>query len=1202
MASGTGSVWALDIGNSALKALRLTDTDQGVEVTSFECISYGKILSGSGVKPTEREELIAFAVRQFVKSNNIGKDDVVVSVPGQNSFARFVKLPPFDKKQIPEMVKYEAAQQIPFDMNDVQWDWQLMTEPDDPEAKVGLFAIKTDIVTSELEYFSRENLQVSCVQMVPMALYNYLVYDRPELTQSDSKATIVLNIGAENSDLIVCTKSLVWQRSIPMGGNAFTRAIADAFKLNFAKAEKLKRTAAMSKYARQIFQAMKPVFTDFAAEVQRSLGFYSSSNPNTSFTKVVALGGGIKMRGLLKYLQQTLQIPVESPDLFKKLKVDSDDQAKFHENINDFAVVYGLGLQGLGMARIESNLLPTKVARQMNWKNKTKFFVLAACMLFAVSVAALLRANLDRVSYNGNSSQRNKVANLIRDVEKAKSQVQMEQEKVIEAKLALDNQFATFSYRDVIPKLHETIIGALPNAKNNPLQKGLYEAFASKDVDSILSVPRKRRKQLLVTSFTSDFVADVEIASFGSGKIAKKSTGSGGYTEMEYAQPGGARDRDRGRSRGRDEEEEMLEVEEELGGAGFVVTITGYCPYGNINELLDPAGVEDIPGKWGFITRLMHLDEIVDGNSPFALFGKTDPQHFSVSTGVVTLNSKSTKMPKNIGVLKKENIAAVGKRKSKAVSVLVDPMTGEVMSQQVKLNEDGQPVYDRRGKVVYEVQDRWFIFKAKFVWKDSPTADLGFEDEQEDRGGAGGRRPLGRGAFGGGAIRASRSGTEYMKKNVKLDMTQIKEALQKLSFLKSYSFLLLPVLIVIGAILVYIPTPIMNGRLQQKIQKESLAKGNSLARMGDEVVSKDQWIQEQKLSDAYLLDVEKASELALEAGQREQISYNIFPAPKDSSVTIFKQFGQTFQNKLESFVKSASGGDRPSDIELGLSGGRGGSKSSVKISDKVRNALCLKRAQAISFYASVYDMMFYNYWSVNDNNMGQGQGSYFEYTGVDSAVESCWYTQVGYWIIEDVIATIKAVNGSSSSVYSSAVKRLLDFNFGLGDGSQSSSAKALPEYAISSDGTDDYRRGSQDAGPVTLTGRSSNAEVDMVYFNMSLAIDSASMMEFMKELCSAKKHSFIGFDGQSAKHNYKHNQITILDADFEVINRDAAAHKYYRYGDAAVVELVLSCEYVFSKKGYFDIKPVTIKTLLNEELETFEDEELENENIVDEEE
>ena len=428
-----------------------------------------------------------------------------------------------------------------------------------------------------------------------------------------------------------------------------------------------------------------------------------------------------------------------------------------------------------------------------------------------------------------------------------------------------------------------------------------------------------------------------------------------------------------------------------------------------------------------------------------------------------------------------------------------------------------------------------------------------------------------------------------MKKNVKLDMTQIKEALQKLSFLKTYSFLLPSVIIIIVAILVYLPTPMMNRNLQQKIQKESIVKGNSLANLGKEIVSKDQYIEEKKLSDAYLLDVEQASELALQAGQRELLSYNMFPAPKDTSVTIFKQFGQTFQTKLEDLVKAAGGGDRPTDNELGLSTGSDGTTaagSTGQISDKISSALCLKRAQAISFYVSVYDLMFYNYWSGNNSNTGLKQGNVFDYSGVEPAVEACWYTQIGYWIIEDVIATIKAVNsGSSNGVYTSAVKRLIDFNFGLtGDSQSISGAKVLPEYVISSQ--DSYGGTSQNAGPVTLTGHSSKDGIDVVYFNMSLAIDSEKMMEFMKELCSAKKHSFAGFDGQAANRNFKHNQITILDADFEIINRDAVENKYYRYGDAAVVELVISCEYVFNKKGYFDIEPVTIKKLLNEEIET----------------
>src|SRR6056297_856755 len=99
-----GSVWAIDIGNCSLKALCLSDTGQGVEVINFDNIAHGKILTGTGVSEEERDELIALSLQQFITNNNIGKEDIIVSVPSENSFSRFVTLPPVEKKRIPEIV------------------------------------------------------------------------------------------------------------------------------------------------------------------------------------------------------------------------------------------------------------------------------------------------------------------------------------------------------------------------------------------------------------------------------------------------------------------------------------------------------------------------------------------------------------------------------------------------------------------------------------------------------------------------------------------------------------------------------------------------------------------------------------------------------------------------------------------------------------------------------------------------------------------------------------------------------------------------------------------------------------------------------------------------------------------------------------------------------------------------------------------
>jgi len=721
MASESSSVWAIDIGNNSLKALHLSNAGGVVEVIGFDNIQHGKILNGSGVKAAERDELIALTLRQFVKQNDLGKDDVIVSVPSQNSFARFVNLPPVEAKRIPEIVKFEAAQQIPFDINEVQWDWQLMTEADSAETKVGIFAIKDEVVTSVLEHFSRENVTVSYVQMAPMALYNYALYDRSELARPDTQAIIIIDIGTENTDLVVCTRTTVWQRCIPMGGNAFTRAIADTFKLNFEKAEKLKCTAAMSKYARQIFQAMRPVFTDLASEVQRSLGFYSSSNPNTKLSKIIALGGGTKMRGLLKYLQQSLQIPVERPDLFKKLVISSDVSAvKFHENVCDFGAVYGLALQGLGLARIKSNLLPRSIARSMAWASKAKYFTAAACAVLLVSLMCFARTNLDRISYANNNRVRQKIRSIINTARQAGEKLRAQESKAAGSEAIIQKVFEPFGYRDVVPLLYQTIISTLPNEKNNAEQKELYRAFAEGDVEAVLQIPRKQRRQIFVTGMSVYYTDDIATAEFGGAALLKggsrrKKAGaemigkSYGYgMGMPRAGP-----KYRQKTYSKKAEDDSAEG----GGAGFVVTITGYSPYKNIGELMDPAGVEADRNKWGVITRLMHLDDIVDGDSPFELYKRTEVEHFKLEVDEVDLDAE---MPAGIGLRLERTKKA--ERGDSSEEILVDPMTKEIISRVAELDGYGTEKIDTSGNVVYKVNDHWFKLDIKFVWKDAPNA------------------------------------------------------------------------------------------------------------------------------------------------------------------------------------------------------------------------------------------------------------------------------------------------------------------------------------------------------------------------------------------------------------------------------------------------------------------------------------------------
>jgi type IV pilus assembly protein PilM len=654
-------------------------------------------------------------------------------VPGQTSFARFIKLPPVDPKRVPEIVKFEAVQQIPFDINEVEWDWQLMPKTDSPDTEVGIFAIKNELVGKYLENFSAENIRISIVQMAPIALYNYAWFDRTDLDNADKNAVVLLDMGADNTNLIVCTKTSVWQRCIPLGGNNFTKVIAEAFKLNFEKAEKLKRGAPVSKYARQIFHAMKPVFTDFGTEIQRSLGYYSSSHKNTTFTKIVLFGGGMRLQGLNKYLQQTTQIPAVRPDAFEKLvPAQNVSSAKLHENICDFAITYGLGLQALNIAKIQSNLLPAKIARGMMWAQKSKYFIIAATILLAVSLLALFKTNIDLKACSGKDAQskRNDTENILQKARNVTNKFDSQRARDAEYQQITKKYFDLFKYRDVLPLLHETIFKTLPSRQNNEAQAEFYDVYTKGDIEKIKQTPRNLRKQAFITSIGINYTSNLAAAPLEierprqslKARESRKSDSLSGERRFAptYKQP------------------TETSPQDQQNAKGFVVVIEGFTPYEKIGELMDPAGVGNDEQKWGVITRMLNLDKIFDGNCPFELFQKDKIEHFKLETGFV--DPMDQQMPEGIGIQQiktrviDDELAATASSTTKPTrnrtanptesefvkneTVLIDPLTKEELSKTYDLDDKGRKKYDAFGQPLYIERDRWFRIKAKFLWKD----------------------------------------------------------------------------------------------------------------------------------------------------------------------------------------------------------------------------------------------------------------------------------------------------------------------------------------------------------------------------------------------------------------------------------------------------------------------------------------------------
>ena len=359
---------------------------------AFDYVEYPKILSQPEADPVA---LVQEAITQFLSRNSVRGDRVAISVPGQSGLARFIKLPPVESKKIPDIVKYEARQQIPFSLDDVVWDYQKMVGGSEEEGfaletEVGLFAMKRDQVFRALKPFTEAGIEVDIVQLTPLALYNYVAFDQmqdlPPPSEYDPDnpppSTVLLSLGTDSTDLVVTNGFRVWQRSVPIGGNHFTKALTKELKLTFATAEHLKRNAAKADDPKALFQAMRPVFNDLLTEVQRSIGYFSNIDRRAKISRVLGLGNAMKLPGLQRYLAQNLGFEFTRVENFRGLTGPAVvDAPAFKENVLSFGVCYGLALQGLKESAIRTNLLPREIMKDRMIRAKKPWAVGAAAAL-----------------------------------------------------------------------------------------------------------------------------------------------------------------------------------------------------------------------------------------------------------------------------------------------------------------------------------------------------------------------------------------------------------------------------------------------------------------------------------------------------------------------------------------------------------------------------------------------------------------------------------------------------------------------------------------------------------------------------------------------------------------------------------------------------------------------------------------------------
>ncbi len=464
--------WGVDIGAGAVKAIKLERDGDDVRVDDFVVVPHKKVLSTPDLDEADALR-VALGALMAEYGESMRGEHVAVSIPGHSSFARFAKLPPVEPKGVHNLVRFEAVQQIPFPIEEVEWDYQVFASEDTPDVEVGIFAVTREKVNEWLHLWGEVGLRPDQVTLSPVAVYNAVAYDL-QFTE-ETPGTIILDIGTQASDLIIAEGGKVWIRTFPLGGHHFTEALAETFKLTYSKAEKLKREAETSKYKRHIFQALKPILSDLVQDVQRSIGYYQDTHPDAKLERLVGIGSTFKLLGLRKLLSQQLKIDVYRLESFKRISVDGAGAVDFEAASLNMATAYGLALQGLGLTPIDANLMPASVIRESVWKRKTPWFVAAAAIGILGAGTSFLRPFLDQQTVEP-IGQDPQIRTAINRGQQLKSEWQRISEEN-QPKFRADNIRRLFERRDLYFMILEDVSRMLADANAHPDAPETSRAF-----------------------------------------------------------------------------------------------------------------------------------------------------------------------------------------------------------------------------------------------------------------------------------------------------------------------------------------------------------------------------------------------------------------------------------------------------------------------------------------------------------------------------------------------------------------------------------------------------------------------------------------------------------------------------------------------------------------------------------------------------
>ncbi len=333
------------------------------------------------------------ALRELLDELQVKGLDANYAISGQSVFIRFVKLPAIEEEKIARIIAFEAQQNVPFPIDEVVWDYQLIGGGGDEQLQVVLVAIKADLLEGINGAVEEIGLRTAIVDVGTMALYNAFRYNYSDL----NGCSLLVDIGARTTNLLFIEPRKTFSRTIPIGGGSVTTAISKEFGEPFAAADlRKKRDSFVSLGAAyseptdpdmaRVSKLMRTTMARLYAEIMRSISHYRAQQQGSAPERLFLCGGSASTPYMREFFSEKLQLPV---DFFNSLRnvaiAESAPVEELTRSAHLLGELVGLALRSVGECPMSLNLRPASVARRHEREKRQPFFLAtAAAVVLAV--------------------------------------------------------------------------------------------------------------------------------------------------------------------------------------------------------------------------------------------------------------------------------------------------------------------------------------------------------------------------------------------------------------------------------------------------------------------------------------------------------------------------------------------------------------------------------------------------------------------------------------------------------------------------------------------------------------------------------------------------------------------------------------------------------------------------------------------------